>query len=156
MGLLGTKGRPMKPATSDLPSPAALRRRNRWTQAELARLLGVDTATVSRWERGGSRPRASQRAALARLADSPSPEAPIESESVASGPSPGRFSRHESIDELVRIVGLDRARLALRALALQARPPEPLRLPVDPTGRMLELDEMLAEQRALNARARIR
>lgn len=142
--------------SADANPTSTLRRRRGWTQAHLARLLGVDTATVSRWERGGSQPRAGLRAALARLADSPSPEVPPDHESVANEARPGRFSRDASIDELVRIVGLARARQSLRALALQARPPEPLRLPVDPTMRLRELDKMLDEQRALRARARIR
>lgn len=43
-----------------------LRRRRGWTQADLARRLGTDPVTVSRWERGVSRPRPS---ALKRLAE---------------------------------------------------------------------------------------
>lgn len=41
-----------------------LRRKRLWTQAELAKRLGVDVMTVSRWERGVSKPR---RAALRKI-----------------------------------------------------------------------------------------
>lgn len=50
-----------------------LRRRRRWTQSRLARELGTDAVTVSRWERGISTPRpaASKRLDALTLADGP-------------------------------------------------------------------------------------
>lgn len=139
---------------SEIPSTTALRHRHGWTQAQLAQFLGVDTATVSRWERGASRPRAGVLAALARLTTAP-PVA-IEAEPGSKTAGDRRFASDASIDELVRIVGLDRARSALRALALQSRATEPIRFPVDPTERLRQLDDMLDEQRELIAVAEIR
>jgi transcriptional regulator with XRE-family HTH domain len=139
---------------SDIPSTTALRHRHGWTQAQLAQFLGVDTATVSRWERGASRPRVAILAALARLATTP--PAPIAPAPEPEGAGDRRFASDASIDELVRFVGIDRARGALRALALQSRAPEPLRFTVDPTERLRQLDDMLDEQRELIARAEIR
>lgn len=56
----------------DAITPAGIRRmRNRlgWTQADLARRLGTDPVTVSRWERGVTRPRPSARKRLRDLFD---------------------------------------------------------------------------------------
>ena len=137
---------------SEIPSTTALRHRHGWTQAQLAQFLGVDTATVSRWERGASRPRAGVLAALARLTTAP----PVAIEPGPEAAGDRRFASDASIDELVRIVGLDRARGALRALALQSRTAEPIRFIVDPTERLRQLDDMLDEQRELIAAAEIR
>jgi 8-oxo-dGTP pyrophosphatase MutT (NUDIX family) len=46
----------------------SLRERRGWTQAELAHELGTDPVTVSRWERGVSRPRRSANIRLAEIA----------------------------------------------------------------------------------------
>ena len=45
----------------------ALREQNSWTQAELARKLGVHVQTVGRWERGQSLPDAADIVHLAKL-----------------------------------------------------------------------------------------
>ena len=56
--------------TEELTSEAirSLRKRRGWTQAELAHELGTDPVTVSRWERGVSRPRRSANIRLAEIA----------------------------------------------------------------------------------------
>jgi hypothetical protein len=59
------------------------------------------------------------------------------------------------IDELVRIVGLDRARKALRREALLGRHPAPVVFPVDPTVRLRELESILRDQSDLISRAKI-
>jgi transcriptional regulator with XRE-family HTH domain len=51
----------------------ALRARRGWTQVQLAKALGTDAGTVSRWERGVSDPRPSARARLAKLGVVPAP-----------------------------------------------------------------------------------
>jgi 8-oxo-dGTP pyrophosphatase MutT (NUDIX family) len=55
--------------TEELTGPEirGLRRDRGWTQTQLAELLDTDPVTVSRWERGISRPRRSARARLAKL-----------------------------------------------------------------------------------------
>lgn len=50
-----------------------LRASRKWTQAELARVLGTDPVTVSRWERGVSHPRPSLSRKLAQLLPPPKP-----------------------------------------------------------------------------------
>lgn len=50
-----------------------LRKKKGWTQAQLARALGTDPVTVSRWERGVSRPRPSGIKRLAALLGEPDP-----------------------------------------------------------------------------------
>jgi len=48
-----------------------LRKAKGWTQAELARKLGTDNVTVSRWERGVSSPRPMARRQLKELLGAP-------------------------------------------------------------------------------------
>jgi len=156
-----------------------------WTQRDLAERLEVDPVTVSRWERGVSAPRRAiarrlerlfeaasaavaprsrtdaTAASTARRAGSVSRSAPATPSKPSSG-SPPRPSpptpptRFEGIDELVRIVGLDRALDALRELALIGRAPAPVRFAADPTTRLREVEAALREQSELIARARIR
>ncbi|HEV8673663.1 MAG TPA: helix-turn-helix transcriptional regulator [Methylomirabilota bacterium] len=67
---------PARPAERDRvrrnPLPAVrdrihtARAQRRWTQARLAQALGVSPSTISKWERGATRPDPEQRAALAR------------------------------------------------------------------------------------------
>jgi transcriptional regulator with XRE-family HTH domain len=119
-----------------------LRRRYGWTQQQLGSRLGVDAVTISRWERGVSTPRRHLRRALENLAEAPS--STQMSASIDSG-----------IDELVRIVGLDRARKALRREALLGRHPALVVFPVDPTVRLRELESILHDQWDLISRAEI-
>jgi transcriptional regulator with XRE-family HTH domain len=82
-----------------------LRTRLGWTQARLARELGTDAVTVSRWERGVSKPRPSAAKRLSALG-------------LASGPkSRVRFSE----DPASRLQKLDRARLEQLSLKRRAR-----------------------------------
>jgi len=53
----------------------ALRAANGWTQADLAKHLGTDAVTVSRWERGVSHPRPSAAKRIAALLPPPKPRA---------------------------------------------------------------------------------
>ncbi len=46
---------------------ASLRKKLGVTQAEMARLVGVSTITVLKWEKGSTRPRASQLASIAAV-----------------------------------------------------------------------------------------
>jgi hypothetical protein len=64
-------------------------------------------------------------------------------------------SSDSGIDELVRIVGLDRARKALRREALLGRHPARVVFPVDPTVRLRELESVLRDQLDLISRAEI-
>jgi transcriptional regulator with XRE-family HTH domain len=57
----------------DPRSIKALRRDRGWTQSQLAAKLGTDAVTISRWERGRSRPR---RSAVERLRRLVPPEGP--------------------------------------------------------------------------------
>lgn len=110
----------------------ALRRRHGWTQAELASRLGTDAVTVSRWERGVSRPRSSAQARLRELAE----------------PLPADFS------SLVRVIGgAEAGRLLQRALLLARRSPR-RRFAADPTRRLRETERARREQAALKARVR--
>ena len=76
-----------------------------WTQARLAREIGTDAVTVSRWERGKSRPRPS---ALKRLTELGLVDAPK---------SKVRFLE----DPAKRIRELDRMRLEQLSLKQRAR-----------------------------------
>lgn len=49
------------------PGFASLRQKLGLTQAEMARLIGVSALSVLKWEKGASRPRASQLAAIAAV-----------------------------------------------------------------------------------------
>ncbi|MEY2622313.1 MAG: hypothetical protein RIT26_2133 [Pseudomonadota bacterium] len=49
------------------PGFASLRQKLGLTQADMARLIGVSSLTVLKWEKGASRPRASQLAAIAAV-----------------------------------------------------------------------------------------
>src|SRR3569832_2383632 len=118
----------------------AVRRRLRWTQAELTERLGVDSMTVSRWERGAVLPRRVMQDAIGRLAE---PTIPASLPSPPPTETARRFSEHESIDELIRVVGVQPARMALRKLALLQRPSSAVTFPVDPSNRLRELDVML-------------
>jgi transcriptional regulator with XRE-family HTH domain len=57
---------------------AWLRNQLGWTQAELARELGTDAVTVSRWERGVSAPRPAARKRLSRLLVTAGPRSQID------------------------------------------------------------------------------
>ena len=83
----------------------ALREARRWTQADLARLLGTDTVTVSRWERGVSHPRPAARRRLCSLG-------------LPCGP---RGSAGFVEDPAVRIRKVDRARLEQLSFKRRAR-----------------------------------
>ncbi len=121
---------------------AEVRQRYGWTQQRLAEYLEVDTATVSRWERGLTRPRRGVRAAIERLRTG----TPTEAANDSADPS---------INELVRILGTEPARRALRRLVLQKQKPAQVEFPVDPSARLHELETLLREQSELIARARI-
>ncbi len=110
----------------------ALRARRGWTQQQLAEQLEVDAVTVSRWERGASLPRRSMLSAVDRLWS----------------------SSDESLEELVRIVGADVARKALRRIVLMRWRPAEIRFPVDPSKRLKEVEVALAEQLDFLARAK--
>lgn len=112
----------------------ALRARNGWTQDELAVRLGTDPVTVSRWERGVSRPR---------------PSAQIRLSELKSGlPS--------DIRSLVRLVGASQVRKVLRRSILLAH-----RLPfqgfaADPARRLREVERAQREQVELKASTRLK
>ena len=110
----------------------ALRATRGWTQQQLAERLDVDAVTVSRWERGAVVPRRSMLSAVDRLWSAPD----------------------ESLAELVRIVGADVARKALRQIVLLRWRPSEIRFPVDPSVRLKEVEVALAEQLDLVARAK--
>jgi transcriptional regulator with XRE-family HTH domain len=110
-----------------------LRRRYGWTQADLAARIGTDAVTVSRWERGVSRPRRSAQIRLQELAT----------------PLPA------DVSSLVRLIGdADAERLLQRAVLLAHRTPH-RRFAVDPTERLREVERARGEQMALKARARV-
>jgi len=115
--------------------------------------------TVSRWERGVSSPRRRIARHLDRLFAAAPATATARrptTKTSAITPPPGAPSRFEGIDELVRIVGVNRALAALRELALIGRPPAPVELAVDPNVRLREVETALREQSELIVRARIR
>jgi transcriptional regulator with XRE-family HTH domain len=110
----------------------ALRRRNGWTQAGLAARLGTDAVTVSRWERGVSRPRPSAQARLRELSVPPS-----------------------DVSSLVHLIGdADARRVLERALLLARRPPRQ-RFAADPTRRLRDVERARREQAELKARMRL-
>lgn len=111
----------------------ALRRRHGWTQVAFAERLGTDAVTVSRWERGVSRPRPSAQARLAQL-------------SVAQS----------DVIAVTRAALSDAAaeRVLRRALLL-AWPPQRHRLPRAATRRLRDVDRARREQAELKARARM-
>lgn len=111
----------------------ALRRRTGWTQAELAARLGTDAVTVSRWERGVSRPRPSARARLAEL------ESPVPSE----------------LSSLARVIGRGEAERLLRRALLLAHRPRRGRFAAPPARRLRQVERARREQVALKARTRI-
>jgi transcriptional regulator with XRE-family HTH domain len=121
----------------------ALRKAREWTQAELAAALGVDTATVSRWERGLSLPRSKPAARLTEL------------QSQAARPATHRFGDDPSLNELVRFLGVDETRRLLRRAVLLHRATRPVRFLVDPASRIREADVALTEQRQLKAHAKL-
>lgn len=111
-----------------------LRRRHGWTQSDLAQRLGTDAVTVSRWERGVSRPR---RSAVARLR-------------ALSNPTPGE------LESLIATLGRPGAeRLLQRALLLSYRPARH-RFSADPTRRLRDVDRARQEQAALKAGIRLK
>lgn len=112
------------------------------TQAQLAAVLDVDAVTVSRWERGVASPRRRHLALMEKLRSEP-------------GVGEGRISDDPSIDELIRFVGVEPARSALRKMALLRRKPTPVRFLVDPTIRLREVDAALREQAELIEHAKI-
>lgn len=111
----------------------ALRRRNKWTQAELAARLGTDAVTVSRWERGVSTPRPSATMRLSELAS----------------------SIPRSLHSLIRAVGVAEAQRILRRALLLVHKPSRQRFAADPTERLREVELALIQQRELKARVRL-
>lgn len=108
----------------------ALRARHGWTQKEMAARLGTDAVTVSRWERGKSRPRPSAESRL---------------ENMASGlPS--------DIQSLVSFVGESRARSVLKRISILTLRPRRQRFSADPTQRIKQVERALQEQRQMKAR----
>lgn len=104
-----------------------------WTQRELAARLGTDAVTVSRWERGVSRPRPSALALLGELVK----------------PLPDQLA------PLVKRVGTkDAIWLLKRRILLQHRIPRQ-RFVESPTERLREVDRALLEQQELKARMRV-
>ncbi|RMF24002.1 MAG: helix-turn-helix domain-containing protein [Deltaproteobacteria bacterium] len=88
--------------TVDSTAIRKLRERFGWSQAELARRLGTDAGTVSRWERGVTRPRAAHRSRLLALLGQ---------------------AEDASLDELIRLVGAETAKRVLRRhILLRWRP----------------------------------
>ena len=98
--------------------------------------MEVDVVTVSRWERGVVAPRRGAISAIERIA--------------------GRSTSEASVDQLVRVVGTERALRALRQVALLETAPRAVNFPVDPSLRLRELDSMLTEQRDLVVRTKRR
>ncbi len=139
-------------------SPAQLRQlrcQQGWTQRDLADHLDVDPVSVSRWERGLSRPRRGLRDRLrVLLVKMPTTTAPLRRPTEAAL-SP-RVSTSERVDELVRSVGLNAALHALREIVLLSREPTALRFVDDPTKRMREVEAALSEQSALIKCAKIK
>lgn len=117
----------------DTKAIAALRHRFGWTQAELAARLGTDAVTVSRWERGVSRPRSS---AQARLRDLGTPQ-------------------RGAITDLARTLGHDKAESILRrALLLSVHAPD-ADFAADPATRLRDVEQARVEQLELKRRIRI-
>lgn len=110
----------------------ALRTRYGWTQKELAARLGTDDVTVSRWERGRSKPRPS---ALRRL-------------EVFASDLP------TDIQSLVRLVGLSRSRMVLKRSILLGRRLRRRRFSADPARRIKQVERALRDQAELKARVR--
>jgi transcriptional regulator with XRE-family HTH domain len=133
-----------------------IRRLHGWTQRELAERLEVDPITVSRWERGVSAPRRRVVRQLDRLLAAASSDTKTsDSDDAAPRPANASPSRFAGLDELVRIVGLDRALATLRELALLGHVRAPVKFAADPTTRLREVEAALREQSELIARARI-
>jgi len=103
----------------------SMRRRYGWTQADLAARLGTDAVTVSRWERGATRPRPSAQTRLRELA------APA------------------NLAALARIVGDVRAERLLRRAELLVRRLPRGRFAADPTTRIRMVERLRSEQLAL-------
>lgn len=114
----------------------ALRARHGWTQSELADRLGTDSVTVSRWERGKTRPRPSARARLGEL-------------ELESGLPSG-------IGLLVRMVGASDAEMVLRRSLLLAHRLPQQRFAADPTRRLREVERAQREQAELKTQARLK
>lgn len=112
----------------------ALRSRHGWTQSDLADRLGTDAVTVSRWERGKSRPRPSAQTRLNQL----------------------QSGLPSDIQSLVRLVGGSRAKKVLRQSLLLGRRLRRQRFSTDPTRRIKEVELALREQVELKARARLK
>lgn len=111
----------------------ALRRSHGWTQADLAAMLGTDAVTVSRWERGASRPRPS---AVARLRELAAPVPP-------------------SLSGLTRVIGAENAERILRRAALLGRRARRHRFVDDPTRRLRAVERARREQLALRGSVRL-
>ncbi len=124
-----------------------LRKRQGWTQRDLAEHLEVDPMTVSRWERGLSHP---QRAVAQRL------QTLLETTKPESAKSAIPTERFKELMELGRAIGIDSALRALREIALLARKPVPVRFVDEPSKRLREVEAALVQQRALMARAKLR
>jgi len=111
----------------------SLRRRNGWTQAALAGRLGTDAVTVSRWERGASRPRPSARARLREL----------------SGPA-------ADLSADAQMIGYEEAGRVLQRARLLLRRPKHHGFSMDPASRLREVDRALREQTRMKAGARVK
>ncbi len=98
--------------------------------------MEVDVVTVSRWERGVVAPRRGAISTIERIA--------------------GRSTTEANVDQLVGVVGTERALRALRQVALLETAPREVSFPVDPGQRLRALDSMLTEQRDLVARTKRR
>lgn len=103
-----------------------LRRANGWTQSDLAGVLGTDAVTVSRWERGVSRPRPSAAGRLKQLEQ-------------------GRGE----LEDLIEEIGITGSIRVLRRTALLVRKPRTAGFPFDASTRLKETERLNAEQRAL-------
>ena len=108
-----------------------LRQRRGWTQRQLAEHLGTDPVTISRWERGATKPRRSARARLAALTTD---------------------SGERSLEPLIDALGRRFAARTLRRALLLARPPGRAWFAANPAKRLRDVDRAVADQLALRGR----
>lgn len=111
----------------------ALRTEHGWTQRELAARLGTDPVTVSRWERGISRPRRSAHTRLNELLT------PLPSD----------------VRSLITVVGVSEAARVLRRPILLAHPASGQQFAANPTQRLRDVERVQREQVELKARLRL-